>query len=74
MGIAQNTIYRVFRRFEEGVGVKRKSWSGRPAVKLPSKQANKMTKKILSKVGSHRQKWGKILSSSQKDWKSLKEK
>ena len=51
MGIAQNIIYRVLGRFEERVGTKRKSGSGRPAVKLPPKQANKMIKEILSKVG-----------------------
>ena len=44
MVIAQNAIYRVLRRFEEGVGAKRKSGSGRPAAKLPPKQANKMIK------------------------------
>ena len=46
MGIAQNTIYRVFRRVEEGVGAKRKSVSGRPDVKLPPKQANPIIKEI----------------------------
>ena len=40
MGIAQNTICRVLRRFKEGVGAKRKSGSGRLAGKLPPKQAN----------------------------------
>ena len=51
MGKGQNTVYRVLRRFEEGVGVKRKSGSGRTTAKLPLKQANKMIKEILSKVG-----------------------
>ena len=36
MGIAQNTKYRVLRKFEEGVG---------------AKEANKMIKEILSKAG-----------------------
>ena len=65
MGIAQNTIYRVLRRFEEGVGAKRKSGSGRPTVKLPPKQVNKMIKEILSNVG--------VSQASHNDWKSLKE-
>ena len=59
MGIAQNTIYRVLRRFEEEVGAKRKSWSGRPAVKLPPKQANNMIKEILSKDGVSQVKLGR---------------
>ena len=50
MGIAQNIIYRVLRRVEEGVGAKRKSGSVRPADKLPPQQANTMIKEILSKV------------------------
>ena len=57
MGIAQNTMYRVFRRFEEGVGAKRKSGAGKLAVKLPPKQAIKMIKEILSKVGVSQAKW-----------------
>ena len=43
-------MYRVLRWVEEGVGAKRKSGSGRPAVKLPPKQANTMIKEILCKV------------------------
>ena len=73
MGIAQNTIYRVLRRFEEGVGDKRKSGSGRPSVELPPKQANKMiklNKEILSKIWVSQT---KIWSSSHNDWKRLKE-
>ena len=53
------------RRFEEGVGAKRKSGSGRPTVKLPPKQVNKMIKEILSNVG--------VSQASHNDWKSLKE-
>ena len=55
----QNTIYRVLRRCEEGVGAKRKSGSGRPAVKLPPKQANKIIKEILSKIGVSQAKMGR---------------
>ena len=59
MRIAQNTIYRVLRRFEEGVGAIRKSGSGRPAVKLSPKRTNKMIKEILSKVGVSKAKMGR---------------
>ena len=83
MGIAQNTIYRVLRRFEEGVGAKRKSESERPAVKLPPKPANTNIKEILSKVGVsqakmgrkyrvHRTMIGKNLKKSKVDWKKQK--
>ena len=47
------------RRFEEGVGAKRKSGSGRPSVQLPPKLANKMIKEILSKVGVSQAKMGR---------------
>ena len=49
MGIVQNTI---LRRFKEGCGAKKKSGSGRPAFKLPAKQAKKMIKEIWSKVST----------------------
>ena len=72
-------MYRVLRRFEEGVGAKRKSGSGRPGVKLPPKQANKNIKEILSKTvvsqakmgrqyGVHRTMIGKFLKKSKVDW------
>ena len=60
MGIAQKTIYRLLRMcFKEGVGAKRKSGSGRPSVQLPPKQANKMIKEILSKLGVKQAKMGR---------------
>ena len=85
ISLQSKTPYRVFRRFKEGVGAKRKSGSGRPAVKLPPKQANKMIKEILSKVGVsqtimvkkyrvQRTLFGKVLKKSKVDWiKTLKE-
>ena len=73
MGIVLNTIYRLLRRFEEGVGAKRKSGSGRQAVKLPPKQANKMIDKILSKVGVSQAKMGRKYGIHLTTIKSLKE-
>ena len=51
MGITQNTIYKVWKRFKEGVGAKWKSGSGRPAVNVPSKQANKMIRDLEERWG-----------------------
>ena len=75
---AKHHIQRL-RRFQEGVGAKRKSESGRPAAKLPPKQANKKMKEILSKVmvsqakmgrkyGVYRTMIGKVLKKSKVDW------
>ena len=73
-------MFTVLRRFEEGVGVKRKPGSGRPVVKLPPKQDNKMIKEILRKVGVSQPKMGrkygifhhtvigKVLKKNKIDW------
>ena len=51
MGLQKSLIYRVMQRYEEGRDAKHKPGAGRPAQKLPPKQAKRLTTEATGRVG-----------------------
>ena len=59
MNIPKSTIYRVLQRYEEGTGSKRKSGSGRPAIKMTNTKKRMLIKEATHKVGATQRKLAK---------------
>ena len=51
MGLQKSLIYRVMQRYEEGRDAKHKPGAGRPAQKLPPKQAKQLATEAAGRVG-----------------------
>ena len=59
MNIPKSTIYRVLQRYEEGTGSKRKSGSGRPAIKMTPTKKRMLIKEATHEVGATQRKLAK---------------